>query len=415
MSVDALTFSEPREAGFSPERLARVDAFLKERYLAPGRLPNAQLLIARDGRPVHRFMAGTLRADGTPMREDAIFRIASMTKPLTSIAFMQLVEQGKVALDDPVARVIPEFASLGVYAGGGGAVPFAPPRQAEPMRFVDLLTHMAGLTYGFQNRSSIDAAYREAKLDFARDEIGSDEYIAVLAKLPLEFAPGTSWNYSVATDVLGIAVERLTGQRLGGYFHEHICEPLGMSDTAFAVAEGQADRLADCYAHQPGNRPRLIDRGTDSRLLQPGSFDSGGGGLLGTVADYHRFCAMLLNKGELDGARIIAPKTLDLMTANHLPRGADLTQISQSLFSEASNAGTGFGLGFAVVTEPHRTLIPASRGEFHWGGAYSTAFFVDPVERITCVFMTQLYPSSTYPIRRQLKTLIYAAITDSYA
>lgn len=401
--------------GFDTARLARIDAFLEAQYIASGRLKNAQLLVARGGKPVHHAQFGTLRDDGTPMREDALFRIASMTKPVTSIAFMQLVEQCKVALDDPVARVLPEFAELGVYAGGGGALPFAPVQRGAPMRFVDLMTHMSGLTYGFQNRSSVDAAYRAAELDLSRGKITSDEYVAALARIPLEFEPGTRWNYSVSTDVLGIAVERLSGMRLGDYFRQHIFEPLGMTDTAFRVAESQGERLADAYGYRPGKPPRLIDRAAESRLLEQGKFDSGGGGLIGTAADYHRFCAMLLNKGELGGARIVAPKTLDLMTANHLPGGVDLTQMSRSLFSEANNAGTGFGLGFAMVIDPARTLMPASKGEFYWGGAYSTAFFVDPVEQITCVFMTQLYPSSTYPIRRQLKTLIYSALAESYA
>lgn len=401
--------------GFDAARLARIDPFLKKQYIDSGRLPNAQILVAREGQPVHYAHFGSLRDDGVPMRENALFRIASMTKPVTSIAFMQLVEQCKVAVDDPVTGVLPEFADLGAYAGGGGAVPFAPTRPGRPMRFVDLLTHMSGLTYGFQNRTSVDAAYRKVEFDFARANLTSDEYVARLAEVPLEFEPGSGWNYSVSTDVLGIAVERLSGMRLGDYFREHIFAPLGMVDTGFRVAEGQADRFVDAYAYRPGKAPRLVDRAAESRLLSEGRFDSGGGGLIGTIADYHRFCAMLLNKGELDGARIIAPKTLDLMTANHLPGGADLTQISQSLFSEANNAGTGFGLGFAMVLDPAKTLMPASKGEFYWGGAYSTAFFVDPVERITMVFMTQLYPSSTFPIRRQLKTLIYSALTDSNA
>jgi CubicO group peptidase (beta-lactamase class C family) len=404
-----------RELGFDAARLARIDAFLQEQYIATGRLKNAQLLVAREGQPVHFAQFGALREDGAAMREDALFRIASMTKPITSIAFMQLVEQCKVALDDPVARVLPEFAELGAYAGGGGALPFAPMRRGKTMRFVDLMTHMSGLTYGFQNRSSVDAAYRAAELDLARGHLDSDGYIAALGKIPLEFEPGSQWNYSVSTDVLGVAVERLSGMRLGDYFQQHIFAPLGMTDTGFRVAEGQGDRLADAYGYHPGKGPRLVDRAAESKLLAEGRFDSGGGGLIGTIADYHRFCTMLLNKGELDGARIVAPKTLDLMTANHLPGGADLTQMSQSLFSEANNAGSGFGLGFAVVIDPAKTLMPASKGEFYWGGAYSTAFFVDPVERITCVFMTQLYPSSTYPIRRQLRTLIYSALVRSNA
>lgn len=401
--------------GFDPARLARIDEFLKANYIDNGKLPNAQVLVAREGQPVHYAHMGKLRDDGTDMREDALFRIASMTKPVTSIAFMQLVEQCKVAVDDPVARVLPEFAKLGAYSGGGGAVPFAPMQRGKPMRFVDLLSHMSGLTYGFQNRTSIDAAYRDARLDLSRGAINSDEYIATLAKIPLEFEPGTSWNYSVSTDVLGVAVERLSGMSLGEYFKQNIFEPLGMTDTGFDVAPESIDRLADAYGYQPGKSPALVDKAEESRLRQAAKFHSGGGGLIGTIADYHRFSSMLLNKGELDGARIIAPKTLDLMTANHLPGGADLTQISQSLFSEANNAGTGFGLGFAMVIDPARTLMPASKGEFYWGGAYSTAFFVDPVERVTMVFMTQLYPSSTYPIRRQLKTLIYSALIDSYA
>lgn len=405
--------TDARELGFDPQRLARIDTLMDEQYVAPGRFPCTQLLVARDGQPVHYGHLGNLRADGTAMREDAIFRIASMTKPLTSIAFMQLVEQCKVALDDPVARVIPEFAELGVYTGGGGGIPFAPTKPCAPMRFVDLMTHMSGLTYGFQNRTSVDAVYRDERLDLPRHKTGSDEHVAALAKLPLEFAPGSRWNYSVSTDVLGIAVERISGMSLGDYFAQHITGPLGMKDTGFDLPASEADRLADAYAYLPGRPPKLVEKASESAFLQKADFHSGGGGLLGTIADYHRFCTMLLNKGELDGARILAPKTLDLMTANHLPGGADLTQLSQSMFSEANNAGTGFGLGFATVIDPARSLMPASKGEFYWGGAYSTAFFVDPVERITCVFMTQLYPSSSYPVRKQLKTLIYSALTRS--
>ncbi|MBX9897986.1 MAG: beta-lactamase family protein, partial [Qipengyuania sp.] len=371
------------------------------------------VLVARDGRPVHFGQMGAMRADGTPIRADALVRIASMTKPVTSVAFMQLVEQARVALDDPVARVLPELANLGVYAGGGGAVPFAPATPTRPIRFVDLLTHMSGLTYGLQNRTNVDAAYREIDFDFGRELHTSDEYLAHLGKLPLEFEPGTGWNYSVATDVLGIAVERLSGMRLGEYFEEHIFAPLGMTDTGFDIASGQGDRLADAWAYQPGKPPKLTDRGASSKLLGPARFHSGGGGLIGTVADYHRFAAMLLKRGELDGARILAPKTLELMTTNFLPGGADLASISRSLFSESTSAGSGFGLGFAMVMDPARTLMPASRGEFYWGGAYSTAFFVDPVEGITMVLMTQLYPSSAYPVRRQLKTLIYSALMES--
>ena len=401
--------------GFDDERLARIAPFLAKTYIDSGRLPNAQLVIARDGQPVHYTKLGSMGDDKRELRDDALFRIASMTKPVTSIAFMQLVEQCEVALEEPVARIFPEFSDLKVYAGGGGAIPFAPGKPAGAMRFVDLLTHMSGLTYGLQNRNNIDAAYRENNFDFARDHLDSDAFIEKLSKLPLEFAPGTGWNYSVSTDVLGVAVERISGMRLGDYFEKHIFAPLGMTDTHFGVAEGQSERLVDAYAYQPGHAPKMINAGATSKLNEPGAFDSCGGGLIGTIADYHRFSTMLLNGGELDGARIVSPKTIRLMRTNHLPNNADLTEMSSSLFSEANNAGTGFGLGFAMVIDPSKTLMPSSEGEFYWGGAYSTAFFVDPVERITMVFMTQVYPSSTYPIRRQLKTLIYSALTDSYA
>ena len=401
--------------GMSPDRLARIAPFLQERYIGSGKLPMADVLVARDGEPVYRATLGNARADGTPLKSDAIFRIASMTKPVTSIAFMQLVEEGKVALDDPVARVIPEFANLGVYAGGGGAAPFLPPKPCAPMRMVDLLSHMSGLTYGFQNRTSIDAAYRQTLPDGGRNIPGNDFFIAELAKLPLEFAPGSSWNYSVSTDVLGVVVARIAGKSLGEVFAERIFGPLGMVDTGFTLPEASRARLADCWTNVPGKPPKLIDSAATSKLTASAAFENGGGGLLSTTADYDRFCRMLIGRGALDGQRIVSPKTLDLMTRNQLPGGADLAAVSKSLFSESSNAGAGFGLGFAMTLDPARALIPGSAGEFYWGGLFSTFFFIDPVERLHMVFMTQLSPSSAYPVRRQLKTLIYGAVEESYA
>lgn len=368
------------QAGFDPGRLARIEPFLRAAYLETGKLPMMQLVVARDGVPVHHLNLGAMGAGREPLHPDALFRIASMTKPVTSIAFMQLVEQCKVALEEPVTRVFPEFANLSVFAGGGsGDMPFVPGKSAGPMRFVDLLTHMSGFSYGLQNRTNVDAAYRKNNFDFARAHLTSDEFVERLSHLPLEFSPGERWNYSVSTDVLGIAVERLSGMRLGDYFERHIFAPLGMTDTRFGVADGQLDRLVDAYQYVPGKAAKLIDAGNTSKLGLPGKFDSGGGGLVGTLADYQRFVSMLVNGGSLDGTRIVSPKTLHLMTANHLPGGQDLTQLSQSLFSESQNAGVGFGLGFATVIDPAKTLMPASKGEFYWGGAYSTAFFVDPV------------------------------------
>ncbi|GAC1612893.1 MAG: serine hydrolase domain-containing protein [Novosphingobium sp.] len=410
----------PKDAGFDADRLARIAPFVDKHYIANGKLPNAQFLLARDGAEVHRFGLGTARAKssdggGPALANDTIFRIASMTKPVTSIAFMMLVEEGLVALDDPVSRVIPEFANLGVYSGGVGDAPFMPVKPAPAMRMVDLMTHMSGLTYGLQNRTNVDAAYRKAELDMARKLPDNDAFIAALAGIPLEFAPGTSWNYSISTDVLGVVVARLAGMSLGEFFRTRIFEPLGMKDTGFDCPVHQQDRLADAFAYTPGKPPRLIDAGATSNLVRPAGFHSGGGGLLSTIDDYHKFCRMLIGRGAADAVRIVSPKTLDLMTRNHLPGGADLTQMSKSLFSEAYNAGAGFGLGFGVTIDPARTLIPGSAGEFYWGGMYSTAFFIDPVEGLHMVFMTQLMPSSAYPIRRQLKTLIYSALATSRA
>ena len=409
-----MNVARPEELGFDAARLARVDAWLDERYLQSGRLAHAQILIARDGEIAHFATMGAAREDGSPLGEDAIFRIASMTKSVTSVAYMMLLEQGLTALDDPVSRVVPDFGSLGAYAGGGGGVPFAS-TSCRPMRMIDLLRHTSGLTYGFQNRTNIDAAYREHGIDGFKPKYDNDGFIAALARLPLEFEPGAAWNYSVATDVLGFVVARLSGMTLGDYLRTHIFEPLGMVDTAFQCPEGKRNRLTDAWMLHPKRGRVPGDRAENSAWCAPPVFESGGGGLVSTTADYHRFCAMLLGGGALDGARILSPKTLALMTVNHLPDGKDLTQMSKSLFSEAGNAGTGFGLGFAVTLDPARTLLPGTAGEYYWGGMYSTAFFVDPVERLSMVFMTQLMPSSAYPIRRELKTLIYSALTHSHA
>ncbi len=396
--------------GFDADRLAAIPAYLRERYIDSGRFKGLQLLIARGGEVAHFSTQGIAReGEDTPLADDALFRIASMTKPVTSIAFMMLAEQGKVALDDPVHRVLPEFKDIGVYAGGGGMLPFTIKPTAAPMRMIDLLRHTSGLTYAFQNRSNIDLAYRERKLENWHGNHDLASFVAELGTLPLEFSPGSAWNYSVSTDVLGAVIERVSGQTLDAFFAEHIFSPLGMTDTFFSVPDDKAHRLGDCWTWTPKG-PLLFDRGEKSLWRRPPKLLSGGGGLVSTTIDYHRFCRMLLGKGTLDGMRIVSRKTIDLMTMNHLPGGGDLTQHSRSLFSEVQNAGTGFGLGFAVTQDVARTMMPGSRGEFYWGGMYSTAFFVDPVEEITMVFMTQLQPSSVYPVRRELKTLIYSAL-----
>ena len=411
MTTETKLRSDPSAHGFAPERLARIDAMLKERYIDSGKLPNAQLLIGRGDAIAHFSHLGSAREGGADIDARSLFRIASMTKPVTSVAFMQLMEEGAVSLDTPVHHVLPELKGVGVYNGGGGGVPFMTKPTSDPMRMVDLLRHTSGLTYGFQNRSNVDAAYREGRIESWHKGLDLDGFVAALGKLPLEFSPGEAWNYSVSTDVLGAVVQRVAGKPLADVFAERIFKPLGMEDTFFHVPEEKLPRLTDCYTFVPGKGRIMYDRGEASAWSRAPTLVSGGGGLVSTALDYHRFCRMCLDGGTLDGARILSRKSVELMTLNHLPGGSDLATMSRSLFSETTNAGTGFGLGFAITTDVAKTLVPGSVGEYYWGGMFSTAFFIDPVERIIMVFMTQMSPSNIYPIRRELKTLIYAALT----
>jgi CubicO group peptidase (beta-lactamase class C family) len=407
--MTSLTVANPEDLGFDAARLARIPAHLKAKYIDGGRFPHCALLIGRGDEIAHLSVMGDARP-GEALKENAIFRIASMTKPVTSIAFMQLVEAGRIALSDPVAKVLPEFAKTGVFVSGGGNTPFVTRPPATPIRMVDLLRHTSGLTYSFQERTNVDAAYR--KRGFERFDSGPiDSFVWEVANLPLEFDPGTAWNYSVSTDILGAVIERISGQSLSDYFAEHVFGPLGMADTHFHLPADKIDRVPDCYIWDAKDRMTLYDPGAKTAWANPPGYFSGGGGLMSTLSDYHRFTRMLLNQGELDGARIIAPHMLRLMATNHLPGGGDLTQHSKSLFSEADNAGMGFGLGFGVTIDAAQTLLPGNTGEFYWGGMFSTAFFVDPVDDIIMIFMTQLMPSSSYPVRREIKTMLYAALT----
>ncbi|WP_031317557.1 serine hydrolase [Blastomonas sp. CACIA14H2] len=403
-----LSVSDPADLGFNQTLLERIPAHIQSKYLEPGRLPHAALLIGRGHELAHLSLQGNAR-EGQPLREDAIFRIASMTKPITSVAFMQLVEEGRIALSDPVHRIIPEWKDLGVFVSGGGAQPFVTRPTAQPMRMIDLLRHTSGLTYGFQERTPIDAAYRARKLEaFAGPDL--EEFIKILAQIPLQFDPGTAWNYSISTDILGAILQRMDDKPLDEVIADRITKPLGMVDTHFQIPEDKLDRVPDCYVFHPTEKMKLYDPGATTAWGRKPSQLSGGGGMASTLSDYHRFCRMLLNGGRLDGARILGRKTLDLMVANHLPGGGDLTQHSKALFSEAENAGAGFGLGFATTIDNAATGVAGSNGDFYWGGMFSTAFFVDPAEDVIMIFMTQLMPSSTYPIRREIKTMLYAAV-----
>jgi CubicO group peptidase (beta-lactamase class C family) len=407
--------STPEAVGLSSERLKRIEAFIQDKYIDTGKLPCALTQVWRRGQLAYQSVQGFADVErGTPLKADSLFRIYSMTKPVTSVAFMMLVEEGLVSLDDPVHRFIPAWRDLGVFqAGVAGA--FQAKRVGEPMRVLDLLRHTAGLTYGFQQRTNVDAAYRKLKLDGIDSEGGLQEFVDRLGTVPLEFSPGESWNYSVATDVLGYLVEKISGQPFDAFLKARIFDPLKMVDTGFFVPESQRARFTACYALTPSGKVVLQDDPEKSRFLSDPSVKSGGGGLVSTADDYMRFCRMLLNGGELDGARLLSPKTIKLMTLNHLPGGKELTELSKSLFSEAVFEGLGFGLGFAMTVDQARTKNIGSLGEYFWGGMASTAFWIDPVEDLAVVFLTQLMPSSSYPIRRELRTLVYSAFTESAA
>ncbi len=409
---------KPESLGMCSKRLARLDHFLQARYIAPGLLPCAQLQVARQGQLVHQSVLGLASLEtGAAMTEDSIVRIYSMTKPITSVAFMMLVEEGLVALDDPVHRFIPAWRDLGVYVAGGAGLPGSPTGwqtrpTVAPMRMIDLLRHTSGLTYGFQTRTNVDAAYRKGRVEPFEQADGLEGFVAALAKLPLEFSPGSAWNYSVSTDVLGYLVGKISGMPFDQFLQTRILGPLGMTDTAFHVGDDKAARFAQTYINSAEGK--LVPLGGRS-FREPTDAPSGGGGLVSTAADYMRFCEALRCGGALGDVRLLGPKTVALMRTNHLPGGADLSDMSVSLFSEATFKGVGFGLGFAMTTDVAKTQLAGSVGEYWWGGAASTAFWIDPVEDLSVVFLTQFMPSSQYPIRRELRTMINAAILDSKA
>lgn len=404
-----MSFEASDAAGLSSSRLQYLDRFVQQRYVDTGRLPCAMTLIERRGELAHFSVQGQMDLErARPLQQDTLFRIYSMTKPITSVALMMLVEEGLIALDDPVHRFIPQWRNLGVYQGGFLDTFRTRPTTA-PMRIVDLLRHTSGLTYGLQQRTNVDAAYRKFGFGDPAGHGTLDAMIDGLAKIPLEASPGEIWNYSVSTDVLGYLVGKVSGLPFEEFLRQRIFAPLGMVDTDFQVPASKASRLAACYVISPDGRLKLQDDPQTSSYLRAPSFISGGGGLVSTATDYLRFCRMLLNGGVLDGARLLSPKTIELMTANHLPGGKELPDLSVSLFSEASYAGVGFGLGFAVTTNPARALVPGSPGDFSWGGMASTYFWIDPREQLIVIFMTQVMPSTVYNLRRELRTLVYSA------
>jgi CubicO group peptidase (beta-lactamase class C family) len=402
---------EPEKVGLSAARLARIAPFFEDRYVADGKLPGVLTLVARRGQVAHLGCSGVRNvATGEAMTPDTIFRVYSMTKPIVSVALMTLYEEGRFQLDDPVSRFIPSWADLRVWSDGT-ADSYSTGFPEREMQVRDLLTHTSGLTYGFMARHPVDSLYRRRGVD-ADGSTDLAEMIDKLAELPLLFAPGTRWSYSVATDVCGYLCELLSGQRLDDVLRDRIFEPLGMVDSGFSVPEGEAHRLAANYAWTPNDPLLLFDDPSTSTYRTPPTFLSGGGGLVSTAADYLRFATMLANRGELDGHRVLGRKTVEHMTLNHLPGGVDLAAMGQKVFSEISYDGIGFGLGFSVMLDPARAGVIGSIGEHGWGGAASTMFWVDRSEELVGMILTQLMPSSTYPIRRELKSLVYQALVD---
>jgi CubicO group peptidase (beta-lactamase class C family) len=402
---------EPGKVGFDAPRLRRIDRHFS-RYVEDGRLPGWLLLVSRRGRIVHLATCGRrdLEAD-LPVELDTRFRVYSMTKPVTAVAAMQLYEEGAFALKDPVAAFIPSFAEPSVYCDGPASGPRTRP-ATRPVLLWHLLTHTAGLTYGFHHAHPVDAMYRAAEFELAPPD-GRDlaECCDIWAGMPLLFEPGSEWNYSVASDILGRVVEVVSGQPLDRFFADRIFSPLGMGDTGFWVEGEAAGKLAALYATGAEGLPVRFDELGRQALRRPSCL-AGGGGLVSTAADYHRFTQALLRGGELDGARLLGSRTLAYMARNHLPGGADLESFGRRLFAETTFDGVGYGLGFAVLLDPVANKVLSSPGELSWGGMASTFFWVDPAEQLTAIFMTQLMPSAAYPLRSELRQLVYQALID---
>jgi CubicO group peptidase (beta-lactamase class C family) len=410
--------------GFDSDRLQYIDSFIDERYIQTKKFPGFGLLIARSGEVAHKSFQGMANIDaGQEWSEDTIVRLYSMTKPVTSVALLMLYERGLFQLTDPVSRFIPSFKDLKVWEGGTPEN-YSTKHPEREMQIRDLLTHTSGLTYGFMRNHPIDALYRRRGVEGPGSKRTLKEMVDALATVPLLFSPGTEWAYSVATDVCGYLVEVISGKKLDEFFASEIFEPLKMADASFWVDDQRAHRFAANYVvpslspfgvpeGAAGDEAVLLDAsGPESAFRSKPTMHSGGGGLTGTIGDYHRFTQMLIQGGTLDGARILGPKTIGYATQNHLPQGKDLAAMGQPIFSETRYDGVGFGLGFSVSIDPAITGVISSGSDYAWGGAASTTFWVDPAEDLAVIGLTQLMPSSAYPIRNELKALVYGAMTD---
>lgn len=410
--MDAQTYS----AGMDAKRLERITGFLNEKYVATGKITGCQLAITRHGQPAYFKSFGQMdRERGKATSEDTIYRIHSMTKPVTAVALMTLYEKGLFQLNEPVHRYLPGWASgHRVWVSGEGADMVTEPAR-RPISFRNILSHMAGFTYGGSvpgspSRHCIDSAYRDLGIRWVDSPDTMQTFLERMSKAPLRHHPGEGWNYSLASDVAGALVEVISGKKLGDYLKEVIFDPLGMTDTSFAIEQQKKSRFAASYKINPAGVLDLYDDPETSTYAQTDRFQSGGGGLLGTGPDYMRFCEMLRRGGELDGQRILGPRTLDLMRRNHLGQGRTLEDMVYDPRPDRSFKGLGFGLGFATTLDEVEAGVFGAT-DYYWAGVASTLFWVDQREQMSVVFMTQLM-NGPYDFRSDLKNLIYAAIVD---
>jgi CubicO group peptidase (beta-lactamase class C family) len=393
--------------------LERITDHLQQRYIEPGKIAGSQVAVLRHGSVGYFRSFGSMDLErGKPVGDDTIWRIYSMTKPIIGVAMMTLYERGHFQLGDPVSRWIPEWRDLKVRErDADGNRRLVEPHR--PMSVKDTLMHMTGLGWGVDERPSMDK-FMETMVALRGGPNGTlDSMIEKLAGFPLEFHPGELWLYGVSTDVVGLLIERMSGQRLDDYLRENVFEPLRMADTGFSVPDSEIDRFAANYGRRRDKSLALVDDPERSSYRRQPAFLSGGGGLVSTIEDYSRFCQMLVNGGELDGVRVLGRKTVDLIRTNHLPGNRELREFAvPGGYGEVGFDGIGFGLTMAVGLGAGPTQTIGSAGDYYWGGAASTIFWIDPNEDLAVVFMTQLMPSGTFNFRGQLRALTYPAIVD---
>lgn len=397
----------------SLEKLEHLSAYFNDRYV-PKNLPGYSILVNQLDKDIYYYENGLIDVKGNrPLKRDSIFRIYSMTKPITSISIMMLLEQGKLNITDEVEKFIPEWSELSVYQSGSFESLITEPLKRK-MTIKDLLMHRSGLTYDFEETSFVQKIYLKEEIKIARskEKLSADEYIKKLADIPLAFSPGEFFNYSISTDILGFIIERISNMSLEEYFKKNIFEPLEMEDTFFQIPKEKINRLANCYIYDQTNDKYIVEDDFEkSSYIEKPSCYSGGGGLLSTIDDYMKFCNLLQNKGSLNNKNIIGSRTAEFMMSNHLEKDVDLYDIAKGKWGTNIGKGVGFSLGGSVILDPIKNMSLISKDSFSWGGAASTLFWVDPIEKISVVFMTQMLGNPlSQEIRADLRNLVYQAL-----